>query len=446
MSTQVMTAASLGAANFMGVRVTDGTDVQAEVDINDTTPAAAMKLLAKYTGTVGNSIRAEVSQGTNSTLTALTYKITIYQVTGTGSGVPEIYDNIGGTGLTLWQNFVNAINLGQGGLTAPSQLVVASLGAATGVPDLDSYSLSGGLDGNSGVTETMIIGSDTLPLTGMYAATETDFSLMVLCGVTGDTTYVAQAAFAANQGAEAILARPLGESYAAAITSKKSIGLVSYATKLMVGEAWIKTNDTFNKVQRYVTPQGYIAGLYSTLQPQESGLNKVISSSIFLSTWYADQNKRYTNADIIIMLQNGVDALRKPSPGGFYWSLATGKNTSDNQLASGDQFTRLTNFLAASIQSAMGVYIGQLQNEDQRRSAKTKLDSFLNDLATQNVIGSTNGGQAFTVVINDTNNPISQVALGIEAVSVTVAFFQVIVAILVNLETGVATITSIQPQ
>lgn len=448
LGTPVMAAASLGASSFLCVRVTDGTDLKATVDVHDTTltPVEGMVLTAKYSGTIGNTINVTVSEGTNSTIALPTFKVTIYLPTGNGSSVPEIYDNIGGSGAALWQNMVNAINMGQGGFTAPSELVTAAIGTATNPPALDDYVLAGGTNGNSGVTAATLIGSDTLPLTGMYSASGADFSLMVLSGVTDASTFIAQADFCANQGAYAMLARPLGESYVDGIAAKKTIGLVSYATKFLVGETWVKINDSFNNVQRYVPQQGIVAGLLSLLQPQDSGLNKVINSSILVSTYFSDQNKRYTNADIVAILQNGLDTIANPSPGGNYWALQTGKNTSNNILASGDNFTRLTNFLAGSLQNSLGVYIGQLQNDTQRRSAKTALNSFLNGLAVQNMIGSSTGGQPFSVVIDNSNNPISSVAQGIEQADVKVAFFQVIVAFLVNLQTGLVSVSSVSPQ
>lgn len=446
MGTQVMCATSLGAANFLGLRVTDGTDVAATVGLLDTNPSTGVTLTAKYTGSVGNTINVTVGVGTNSVIGNLTYKVTIYLPTGNGSSIPEIYDNIGGTGATFWQNVANAINMGQGGFTAPSQLVTAAVGVGVAPPDLTNYVLAGGTDGNSGVVSSDLVGSNVLPLTGMYAASGADFSLMMLCGVTDDTTFQAQADFGQTEGALVILARPLGETYADGILSKKTIGLVSYATKLMVGETWVKIQDTFNNVQRYVPQQGFVAGKYSTLEPQESALNKPISSGIFVSTYFSDQNMRYTQSDIVTMLQNGVDTIANPAPGGAYWSLQTGKNTSSDPLASGDQFTRLTNYLASSIQVALGVYIGTLQNDTQRKSAKTKLDSFLNALARRSVIGATNGGQPFSVVIDNSNNPPPQVAQGIEVADINVAFLQVVVAFLVNLQTGSVSISTINRQ
>ena len=83
--------------------------------------------------------------------------------------VPEIFDNIGGTGNTLYANMVNAINMGQSGLRGPSRIVVASLGSATSAPVAQTFSFSGGTDGATTVTSSVMIGQDTIPRSGMYA-------------------------------------------------------------------------------------------------------------------------------------------------------------------------------------------------------------------------------------------------------------------------------------
>ena len=68
--------------------------------------------------------------GSNNTSGAPTYKLTV-QLPGQ---LPEVFDNIGGTGNAIYVNMATAINLGQSGLRGPSQLVVATAGAATARP------------------------------------------------------------------------------------------------------------------------------------------------------------------------------------------------------------------------------------------------------------------------------------------------------------------------
>jgi len=451
MGTQVMIAASMRAYNFVCVRVTDGTDVKADADILDTatpTPAIGMTVTAKNSGTLGNQIKIIISEGTNSTVSAPTYKVTILYPTGTGNSIPENFDNIGGAGATLWQNMVNAINLGQGSLAPPSALVTAAIGVSTGTPDLETYTLAGGTTGNSGVNAASLVGDDTTtPREGMYAARDVDFDLMVLSNVSDGATYIEQVNFAESQAAYAILTRPSNESFTAGITAKKAISfdpnMMAWG-KLMVGD-WVRVQDNFNKVQRYVSPQSFVAGKLANLAPEQSGLNKPMASSLFLGTQISDNNGRYTADDIAQILLNGLDVIARPSPGGFYFAEQTGKNLLGNLniLANGDEFTRNTDFLMSSIQDFAGPYIGRLISDSESKALKAGVVSFLANLWAQEKIGLSNDPRTVPYLVSVDN---SESIKGIQILNVEVAFLKVLVVLLVNLQTGVASISSVNNQ
>lgn len=123
LGTPLYNAVQQGANSFVCVRVTDETDVQALADILDEDDATGAVLSAKYTGTLGNTINAALSTGSNNTDASPSYKLTIYF----SGGVPEVFDNISGTGVAFWTALVDAVNLGQGNNRPPSQICVASL-------------------------------------------------------------------------------------------------------------------------------------------------------------------------------------------------------------------------------------------------------------------------------------------------------------------------------
>lgn len=123
MGTQVYNAVQQGASSFLCVRVTDGTDVQAISDVLDSVGNTALVVNALYTGVVGNNLNVNISYGSNYTSSTPTYKFTSWL----SGGVPEVFDNIGGSGATFWTNLINAINMGQGANRGPSQLVRAGL-------------------------------------------------------------------------------------------------------------------------------------------------------------------------------------------------------------------------------------------------------------------------------------------------------------------------------
>lgn len=447
MGSQVMAAASVGANAFVCVRVTDGTDVKADVDLVDdqVVPVTGLTLTSRYSGTLGNTINIVVEQGTDYTVGTPVYKISIMFPTGGVNNLPEVYDNIGGSGNAFWVNAANAINLGQGALAPPSQLVTAVAGLSVNPPAIDGYVMAGGTDGNSGVTDATLLGVNTLPRTGMYSASGADFDFVLLSNVSSASTYNAQIAFAQINGAYAVLARPKGESFTAGIAAKKAAGIDALTAswgKLMVGD-WCLMQDNYNNVQRYISPQAWIAGEMATLEPQDSSLNKIISSPIFLGTQTSTAGLKYSQSDIAQILQNGLDVLARPSPGGFYFAAQTGKNLSGNLLANGDEYTRNTNFIAQSLNQNLGQYIGKLNSASEIQSLSTYLNQWFETLWNQSVIGSTSNPEQKPYDVSIDN---SRAIYGIQIVNIQVAFLRVIVTLLVNLQTGVVSVSSVTNQ
>lgn len=128
LGTQVYNAMLQGANNFLCVRATDGTDVKASLNVLDQDSAIGAIISSIYTGALPNPVgsggvgfNAVLDVGSGSTMAAPTFKMSLYF----NGGVPEVFDNIGGSGVTFWNNLVNAINLGQNNIRGPSQLCTA---------------------------------------------------------------------------------------------------------------------------------------------------------------------------------------------------------------------------------------------------------------------------------------------------------------------------------
>ena len=583
MGTHVAVACLQYANNFRCVRVSDGTDAAATINIIDTvtsTNITGIILSALYTGTVGNTVSAVISTGTSSTNSTPTFKLTI----SLPGGVPEIYDNIGGTGQTLWQNMVNAVNLGLSGIRGPSQICVASLGngigsltvgdagsyttlptlsfsgggGGTGVtatvlagglvptaiaaggtgyvigdkitlaggtntqpcilqvatvssgavatvtvfqagsysaipsnpvaqasttgsgtgatftmawgligatitasgtgytsvptvtvstgagtftanvgsqnaPKVQSYTLAGGTNGISGVTASTLIGLDTAPRKGMYALRNTGCSVIDLCDHSVSTDWTTIVAYGVSEGSYMIETAPAGQSVATTLTNLQTAGVDSYAISVIVGD-WVYWNDPYNNQLRLISPQGFKAGLLTALSPQFSALNQPLNGITGTQTSYAQQT--YSNAQLQAIAAARLDVITNPSPGGSFFSFRFGRNASSNAVINGDNYTRMTNYIAYSLNAVMGSYVGQLQSRTTQLNAQTTLSAFLANLQAQNMIGNIAGGPAFQVVIDSSNNPPSQVALGYMVASVKVVYLSVIAYFVINLQGG----------
>lgn len=437
-------AASLNFANnFRCVRVTDGTDAAASKAILDTAPATGMTATAIYTGTLGNSVSVTIGAGSAQN----TKRISVSLPNNLSAGrTPEIFDNIAGTGLALWQAMVDAINLGQSGIRGPSELIVATVGISTVAPANATYTLTGGLDGATTITAAVMVGSDTAPRTGMYALRGSQCSVAMLNDMDDTTSYSAQIAFAISEGIFMHIVGPAGQTLAQAKTAKDAAGIDNYDVKFLVGD-WCYIFDTYSGLTRLISPQGFACGRRVNLLPSESALNKQILGVVGTQT--TKSGGMYTNADIIFACDNGLDVIYNPSPGGNYFSLQTGQNTSSNQSIRMDDYTTLTNYIAYSIAYAIGLYMGLLQNPSVRASAKATLTTFFINLYNLGLIGDVNfpnqATKAFSILLDATNNPSNRVSQGYMQADIQVVNYSVIRNFIVNLQNGQPSLVSTVP-
>jgi hypothetical protein len=432
----IATAADVYAGNGVQsmtfVRVSDATDVAAAMTLMDiaATPAIGAHLTAKYTGIVGNSFSAAVSAGR----AVGTFKLSL-----TRAGfVPETWDNIPGTGATFWQNLVNAVNNGIPGSSGPSQSFVATIGVGTAAPNVTTPSTAtGGTDGATGVTDTMLLGTDGLTRTGMYALRQSGVQVGNLIDCTTSSTWLAQASFGLSEGIAFHGAAPQGTTIAATGTLLSAAGVDSYAFFCKAGDfCWYQ--DTVNGVNRSLSPATYAAAKMAATSPEQSSLNKPIYALI--GTDRSNAKSIYSQAEKEQAVINRVDYIANPSPGGNYFSVQTGNNSSSLSSENGDNFTRMTNYIAFTINSAMGYVIGQTQTTQQRRNVRNSLNSFFNNMwkSTPQMIGDVNNptAQPWLVVLDKSNNTDASVALGNEIAAVSVTYLSIVKRFIVNYQGG----------
>jgi uncharacterized protein len=391
---------------------------------------ACISIAAKYTGSLGNSLSVIIGTGTNSSSGSPTFKVTI----ALPGQLPEVFDNIGGTGNAIFTNMANAINLGQSGLRGPSQLVIATAGAGSTPPSLPAtVAMSGGTDGTTTVTASVLIGLDTTPRSGMYALRGTGTSVAMLADADDSTQWTTQVAYGLSEGTYMIMTGPAGDTISNATTAKGTAGIDSYAAKLLFGD-WCYINDNVNNQVRLISPQGFVAGILSNLSPEESSLNKQILGIVGTQKSYA--NQQYSNAELQALGQAGIDVITNPVPGGKYFGARFGHNTSSNAVIHGDNYTRMTNYIAATLNAGMGIFIGQLISTTEMRNAKATLDSFFSNMQQQGMI------QDWQVILDSTNNPTSRTALGYQQADVKVQYLSINEFFLVNVEGGQSVIIS----
>jgi phage tail sheath protein FI len=428
MGTQVATAVQQGAANFICVRVTDGTDTAASVSI-----LGAITFTALYTGSLGNQLTVTLSAGS----AANSWRLSV-ALPGLN---PEMFDNITGTGAALWTNIATAVNSGNGSLRGPSQLVAATALATSATPLAGTFPFSAGTPGTDGattITAATLVGRDTLPRQGMYALRSQGCALALLADTDDPTQWSVQAEFGLSESVYMILTGPAGDTITNAATTKAEAGIDTYAAKMMFGD-WIYWSDQTNAVTRLVSPQGFAAGRLANLSPEQSSLNKQIYGVI--GSQKSGQPgggtaTTYATADLSALLSAGIDVISNPQPGGAYWGVRGGHNSASNAAIQGDNYTRLTNYIASTLAAGMGQYVGQLVNATLFQTIRATLLAFLNGLLSQGLLGSTDGSLPFAVVCDTTNNPSSRTGLGYVQADVQVRYQAINEKFIVNVQGG----------
>lgn len=428
LGTQVATAVQQGAANFRCVRVTDGTDTAAAFQV----PTTSFVLTARYTGSLGNKIAVGLSAGS----AVGTWKLTLSL-----PGVrPEVFDNIQGSGSAFWAAAVAAVNNGQGPQRGPSQIVVASDTGTSVAPSAFAWNFSSGVAGSdgAGVTATQLVGVDAMPRTGMYALRGQGCTIALLADADDSTQWTTQAGFGLAEGIYMILTGPSGDGIGTAITAKQNAGLDSYAAKLMFGD-WIWWNDPVNQRLRLVSPQGFVAGRLANLSPEQSSLNKPlygVVGSQKSGTPGTGQASSYSAAELGLLIGAGIDVIANPQPAGSFWGVRGGHNSSSNAATNGDNYTRMTNYIAATLAAGMGQYVGQVINADLFRRIRATQMSFLQNMLGQGLLGSPDGKLPFSVICDLSNNPSSRTGLGYVQSDTQVQYQAIVEKFIVNMEGG----------
>lgn len=352
----------------------------------------------------------------------------------------------GGTGgsltavISFWAGLAQAINYGTAQRGASNYLLFTA-GASTAAPTTGvATALSGGSDGASGVGTAQMLGSDTLPRKGMYALRATGCDGFDLCDVTDTTSWATQISFAISETMWAALTTAAGDSIENCVATRQSAGVDDTNFWLCEGD-WPTFYDTQNGLARLVSPQAFQIGLAGNLSPEQSPINKNLIGVVATQT--STQGLVIADADETVAQTGGIDVIGQSEDlGETFFSFLTGRNGSSNTAANGMEYTRLTNFIARSLQgSATRSIVGLLQSskstDPTRSKAKMILDTFFGGLASPSV-GSNGYGliDSWSVKCDLTNNPPNLQALGFLFAYCAVRYLNVVRYFVIKLAGG----------
>lgn len=434
LGTPIATAIQQGANNFRAVRVTDGSDTAAQGAIG-----TGMLLYALYTGTTGDLIQVSIAPSR-----AGTYAVTV----GFPGSLAETFDGIAGANnADLWNNAIAAINSGAGTLTGlASTRVVAAPGSDLTQPFTGSCYLSGGSDG-ANVNAAQMIGTDTYPRQGLYALRGTGASILVVSDLDDPGQWSTIDGVAQQEQCYAIQTGPSGDSIQNAQATIDASGVADYSTKMMFGD-WLIWNDPTNQVQRLVSPQGFIAGRLANLSPEQSALNKRlfgIVASQRSTAGFLGGSSGYSTAELAALKQSGMDVITNPIPAGNIWGSRNGVNSSFDPRTNGDNYTRLTNYIASTLNGGMGTYIGQVITPTLLAEARSTLLTFLANMLGQGLLSvGLDNTLPYNVTLDQSNNPDSRTSLGYMQADVKVRYGAILQFFIVNLEAGQTVSVTVQ--
>jgi hypothetical protein len=255
-------------------------------------------------------------------------------------------------------------------------------------------------------------------------------------------------AYGLSEGTYMIATGPAGDTITNATATKATAGIDTYTMKLLFGD-WVYFQDTVNNQTRLISPQGFVAGRLSGLSPEQSSLNKPLYGIV--GTQKSSQNLTYSQAELQALAQAGIDVIANPIPAGNSFGVRIGQNCSSNAVINGDNYTRMTNYIAYTLNSGMGLYVGKLQSPKTRNDAFGTVNAFMSNLWQQGMIGDVNDPQKqpFSIQLDKNNNPSSRVALGYMQIDCRVTYLSVITKLIINVEGGQSvkvSVANITPQ
>lgn len=376
---EVQTTQSL---NIWTTRISDGDDEAASatlVDITDGSPLDGITLPAKWTGIDGNSIKAIISAGSG----AHTFNVTFVASIG-GQTVSETYVNLAGSesgASPFWANLNNAILHGTTS-RGPSKLIGEPTDVSTTAlnPKLDTFTLSGGTDGRSGVDSSSFFGSDVIGnREGVYCSRGLPIvpAYFYCCGLIDTSKVGLLASLCLSEVMRYIFPLEAGTSTLDAVDSRLDLGISD--KRFMYAKDYIYWVDPISGETLFTDPVALMIGRAASLSPELSPLNKPI-----LTVIGSEHPRQYPADEIGLLNQYGIWVITNPCLGSPFWGIASASTTSLNPIEQPVEYERLKDYIGITFASALGKFVGQKQgpyDPDATRSAcKSDIDSAMQQL------------------------------------------------------------------
>ena len=429
---------------FLGSRVTDGTDTAATIDITDASSGVVATLTRKTTGSFANGATAtlQVQSGTMTASPVVQVSIA-YPL-----AVQEVYANIvayatvgGAYAATVFQaNLDAAINVG-GPNNAPSPRWTATAGASVLAPQTTTFKASGGTDGTAGLTSTYLIGLDGLTgRTGIYATRGLcSGGQLVVAGLTDPTQGQTLITFAEEENCIALLAFPTGTTTTAEVTTRQTDNLAN--PNLILCSDWDTVYDVVSAKQMNVSPMGKIAGLVAAQPDYQYPGNQQVNGAVGVmgTERIIGGINTVAAAEAAVREQNGIMYL------GFMPRALNGPQLGLPHAVTSDGITilsdvRMLKSISAVLAQRLGSVVGTMMSSASGATfgqpafgvARDLLDGYFQGL----LAGPPQKISGYQVLLDSSNNSVTSVQGGFLIASVLVTTLSAAQYIVAALQVG----------
>jgi len=334
--------------------------------------AGGITITSLYTGVGGNAVTVKIATSAS----ANAYDVTITPPYG---NLPETYRAI--PAVNFFRTLANYINNGQSSVRGASFTVKASASnPAVGIPTTGTATLTGGTDGRTGVTTSIMLGSATAsPPTGLWSLANLNPAVGIVW-MTGLTDYANASAtllsFNLTAGTSSLIALPTGLSVSSAVSAAQTAAVSD--PSFIYTKDWIYFFDTVNNQQRLVPENAVVGGTWATLTPEQSPGNKTVQLVIGTERNNPQTgNLPYSVADLAQLEGAGIFTVTNPIPRGQVFGNRHGQTSSLQSVTAPAEYWRMTMYLARSAGRFLGQYVDALQSQqlDDPLRAMVKLQS-----------------------------------------------------------------------
>lgn len=436
----------------VGLRVTDTTDTAAIIAITDASAGVVLTLTALMTGSLPNGVNA-LGAVTNPATGSVSLIAGQYAASGTVVPMAKIaitYPNqptgiftvVAGTAsagyvpATFKANAIAAINTGTQQL-APSAFFTASAGASLLSPAATVFNASGGTDGATTITSSVLQGIDgTTGRTGMYALRGAiNGGQFIFAGyymaASGDTTPQAAVAFNNSEGTRCGFSLPQGTQTTGGITIKSANNATDPTLDVFID--WVQMTDQWTFQATYVAPHAKGMGIISSLDFYQGPLNQPQGAGaigILATEKYTGGINLVGGGEYATRTQAGLNFISKPSG---VWALSNPYTSNGTTFVSD---ARAAWYFGIGFMSVCAPFLGRgqsnLPNDKTRANVKAAMNAFM--VQQLNPIQKISG---YSNICDLSNNTTQTIAQGFLMDNIAVQTLSNVVIILVQSQVGV---------